>query len=399
MTSIKYKKGGDFRVTIEKAVNGTQFDIPAGCKVKSIITKKIGTVAGNLSIGADAVYEIASLTITKGVESDYEVQSFTIDGGIPAPVYEIQSFSVTGACTGDGDMTVDGETVAVTNGMTTAQVAEAIRGHSFTNWTTSGADSGVILTAKTYGNKADVVIDPNTGVTGVTVSAVSEDTAGVPDLAGNITVDGETVALDSEESTDDVATKIRAHSFTNWITSGTGSNVILTAKTYGDKALVVLDFGSTGVTASGGVSEDTAGTDLAGDVTITLNGAGTNVTLTNDDNTVEEVATKIAAESYTGWTVEQDGATITFTSTSYGNKTDAEFSGGSTGVTGSMTTPTQGVAGGEVVSSIALGGVDGVIADQTIVTKVQSMTLDYTGTINIDSEAKCDVCVVIQVLN
>jgi hypothetical protein len=299
MTSLKYKKGGDIRVALLEAVNGDAFTIPAGCKVESVVTKKVGTVAGNFSIGADAVFEVASLEVIAGVASTYEVESF----------------SVTGAPTSDGNITVDGETIAILD-------------------------------------------------------------------------------LDDEAG---VATKIRAHSFTNWTTGGTGANVILTAKTYGDKTLVVVSAGTTGATFSA-VSEDTPGTDKAGNVTVTLNGAATTVAMTSTETTTT-VATKIRNTSFSGWTTGGTGTTVTFTSTSYGNKTDAIYSPGSTGAIGTMSTSQQGTAGEGVVASVALGTVDGAIAVRTVAAPIQSMTVDYTGTINIDSAAKADVFVVMQKLD
>ena len=55
MTSIEYKKGGRYRIAMFGAETGDTFVIPAGCRVESLVTKKIGTTAGNLSIGAEAI--------------------------------------------------------------------------------------------------------------------------------------------------------------------------------------------------------------------------------------------------------------------------------------------------------------------------------------------------------
>jgi hypothetical protein len=70
------------------------------------------------------------------------------------------------------------------------------------------------------------------------------------------------------------------------------------------------------------------------DVSIVLNGAaGVDIAVASGD-TVSQVATKIAAGSFTGWTPAASGDTVTFTATAVGQKTGANtFSGGTTGVT------------------------------------------------------------------
>lgn len=87
----------------------------------------------------------------------------------------------------------------------------------------------------------------------------------------------------------------------------------------------------------------TAGATSDGDATVTLNGVGTTVTLASaTDNTAALVATKIRNTAFAGWTTGGAGTTVTFTATTGGDKTDATYSAGTTGATGTMTTTTQG---------------------------------------------------------
>lgn len=80
----------------------------------------------------------------------------------------------------------------------------------------------------------------------------------------------------------------------------------------------------------------TAAATASGNVTVTLNGVATNVAVTSGDTTAQ-VATKIAAASYTGWTASASGSIVTFTSTTVGTRTAPSYSAGTTGATGTMT--------------------------------------------------------------
>lgn len=81
----------------------------------------------------------------------------------------------------------------------------------------------------------------------------------------------------------------------------------------------------------------------SGNVTITLDGVATTVAVTSGD-TAAQVATKIRGTTFTGWTTGGTTTTVTFTATKAGTKTDASYSAGTTGATGTMTTSTQGTS-------------------------------------------------------
>lgn len=87
----------------------------------------------------------------------------------------------------------------------------------------------------------------------------------------------------------------------------------------------------------------TAAATVASNVTVTLNGVATTVAVLATDTAIQ-VADKIRATVFTGWTTggTVGTTTVTFTATSPGNKTDAVYSPGTTGATGTMTTTTQG---------------------------------------------------------
>lgn len=86
--------------------------------------------------------------------------------------------------------------------------------------------------------------------------------------------------------------------------------------------------------------------------TVTLNGVAFTVALTSGA-TAAEVATAIRAGTFTGWTAGGTAlsTTVTFTSNTTGTKTDASYTVGTTGATGTMTTTTQGTS--DQISTVA----------------------------------------------
>jgi hypothetical protein len=76
-------------------------------------------------------------------------------------------------------------------------------------------------------------------------------------------------------------------------------------------------------------------------VTVTLNGTPYVIAVLDED-TVEEVAAKIAAEAFEGWTATASGDTVTFTAAEVGTAVAPVFSGGTTGVTGTFAQTAEG---------------------------------------------------------
>lgn len=92
----------------------------------------------------------------------------------------------------------------------------------------------------------------------------------------------------------------------------------------------------------------------AGDVVVTLDGVSTNVAVALNDTAIQ-VADKIRATSFSGWTTggTLGTDTVTFTSTTTGAKINTTYSANGTGSTGTVTTTQEGNAG---VGSYSLTG-------------------------------------------
>lgn len=95
----------------------------------------------------------------------------------------------------------------------------------------------------------------------------------------------------------------------------------------------------------------TAGATADGDVSITLrDGTPVAVAVLVADDTADEVATKIAAGAYPGWTAAAVGSVVTFTADDAGVKTGANvIDGGDTGVTGTFEVATPGVTAEDAI--------------------------------------------------
>lgn len=114
--------------------------------------------------------------------------------------------------------------------------------------------------------------------------------------------------------------------------AATGADNTKGGLTYGKRQVDKLEVASLTVTAAATASSN---------VTVTLDGAATNVAVTSGDSATV-VAGKIRATSFTGWTTSGSGAIVLFTATTPGVKSDAAYSAGSTGATGTIATTNQG---------------------------------------------------------
>lgn len=104
----------------------------------------------------------------------------------------------------------------------------------------------------------------------------------------------------------------------------------------------------------------TAACSSNGNVTVTLNGVAFLVALTTADDTTTKVATKIRTATFTGYTTGGTGDNVEFLSSKFRAETDATYSEGTTGATGTMTTPIAGVdAINDIVDVTALPTVIG----------------------------------------
>lgn len=87
----------------------------------------------------------------------------------------------------------------------------------------------------------------------------------------------------------------------------------------------------------------TAGANAAGNVSVVLDGLSTPVAVLATDTTADQVAAKIRATAFAGWTTGGTGAVVTFTAAATGRKGAAAFSGGATGATGTIQKTVEGL--------------------------------------------------------
>jgi len=142
----------------------------------------------------------------------------------------------------------------------------------------------------------------------------------------------------------------------------------------------------------------TAEPTAAGNLTVVLDGATGVVTAIVDADLMPGVATKIAANTYPGWTAQAIGSTVRFTSNTVGARVGAfTFNGAATAVTGSFVETRVGVTavptttGQEIVANVALSLTDGTITYPTIVAK--QFAVDTVVYIGVDSVATGDIAI------
>ena len=220
-----------------------------------------------------------------------------------------------GAATGDyvAKFTVDKTTYEVKFTVTTADVAVP----DFSEKHTDGADkvdevkasieitlSGNSVTASqdldVQINGVDVVANNSTNTTDAyataLATAINDSTLGfdVKAVASNskvtVTANDDTVK----------AFTVKAKSGATGITVTTGNEKKYSAPVEATSAVAELTFKS--------------GVNKASEITVTVGDASANVTL-NAGDTAEQIAAKVAAASFTGYTVKADGAKVIFTST------------------------------------------------------------------------------------
>ncbi|WP_163583277.1 hypothetical protein [Gracilibacillus saliphilus] len=137
---------------------------------------------------------------------------------------------------------------------------------------------------------------------------------------------------------------------------------------------------------TGGVEEVaelqiTSAPTTAGDVLVTLDGISTAIAVDPAiEDTAIAVADKIRNTAFTGWTTGGTAGTdtVTFTCDTTGEKQNATYNDNGTGVSGAMTTTTEGQDGGNLVTSItAING--------TVFTLSDSANADVTS-VNVDHD-------------
>jgi hypothetical protein len=99
----------------------------------------------------------------------------------------------------------------------------------------------------------------------------------------------------------------------------------------GKEVLVITAVGQAGVAEVAQLTV-TKGATAAGNLTVTLDGTDVTIAVAATDDTAAEVATKIAAGTYTGWTANAKGDVVTFKASANEAKEAPVFAAAATGV-------------------------------------------------------------------
>lgn len=199
---------------------------------------------------------------------------------------------------------------------------------------TAEVDTLMITESPTVSGNVTITLNGvavNIAVVGGTaeVATVKITAAATEDSEVTISLNGTDygIAVQDGDTINQVAAKIRATHFEGYTVSGATDTAIFTANEEGAKTATTFDGGVTGVTAT---------------VTTTTDGT--------DPDSLDEVATKIRAGTYTGWTASGSGAEVIFTKSAAGDVSDPVFDPGTTGTVGAMVKTTDG-SGGNLLSS------------------------------------------------
>lgn len=99
----------------------------------------------------------------------------------------------------------------------------------------------------------------------------------------------------------------------------------------GKEVLVITAVGQAGIAEVAQLTV-TEGANASGNLTVTLDGTDVTIAVADTDDTAAEVAAKIAAGTYTGWTAKAEGDVVTFTASANEAKEDPVFAAANTGV-------------------------------------------------------------------
>ncbi len=110
----------------------------------------------------------------------------------------------------------------------------------------------------------------------------------------------------------------------------------------GKEVLVITAVGQAGVAEVAQLTV-TKGATAAGDLTVTLDGTDVTIGVLSPGATATQVATKIAAGTYTGWTAKAKGNVVTFTASANEAKEDHAFAAAATGVEAAFEVLVKGV--------------------------------------------------------
>ena len=254
---------------------------------KDLKVLKDGKAVSDVSVQLDGE-ELKVTAQSTAATGDY-VAKFTVD----KTTYEVK-FSVVAA-----DVAVPAFSEKHTDGADKVdEVKASIEITLSGNSVTASQDLDVQI------NGVDVVANNSTNTTDAyataLATAINDSTLGfdVKAVASNskvtVTANDDTVK----------AFTVKAKSGATGITVTTGNEKKYSAPVEATSAVAELTFKS--------------GVNKASEITVTVGDASANVTL-NAGDTAEQIAAKVAAASFTGYTVKADGAKVTFTSDATGN--------------------------------------------------------------------------------
>lgn len=367
MTTTK-KLFGAQRLILDDMGYTDSFVVPAGHCITRVLaeTKDEMLTGGSLSIGsANSGVETASFSVASLTANVYEQQQFTVTA--TEGEKETATLTVTNGAVAGGEITVAGAAVVTTvDDDSAAEVAAKIvtavnLGATWTATQGLNADTDkVYLEAKAVGTIADPTWTDSAPVSGVAITVTVTNQGVAAPLGGTVTIAGKQIILQASDVVD-TATAVSSLVFgfggadPNWELAAANNTMTLLAKTYGDKQLqtIVVNNGLTGISFSA-VTEHVKGSaaPTAGDITV----AGETVTLIEADvATLAKVATKIAAHSFSDWTVERVGAGLTLTALGEGAINDVTVAlDTATGITFSAVTTVGSVAHAEIAQATTL---------------------------------------------
>ena len=255
---------------------------------KDLKVLKDGKEVADVTVALDS--KILNVTAQSTAATGDYVAKFTVD----KTTYEVK-FSVVAA-----DVAVPAFSEKHTDGADKVDEVKALIEIDL------AADSGVTASQDldVQVNGVDVVANSSTDTTAAYATALA-DAINASTLGFDVKASASASKVTVTANDDTVkAFTVKAKTGATGITVTTGNEKKYSAPVEATSAVAELTFKS--------------GVNKASEITVTVGDASANVTL-NAGDTAEQIAAKVAAASFTGYTVKADGAKVTFTSDATGN--------------------------------------------------------------------------------
>jgi len=172
---------------------------------------------------------------------------------------------------------------------------------------------------------------------------------------------------------------------TGSISSGSTSLVVFDAIDFKVGQGIKIKSAGDGSTLEVASLQITSDVTTDGNAVVSLDGVSTNIAVVTGETAIQ-VADKIRATSFAGWTTGGTAGTdtVTFTANNHGDKQDATYTDNGTGATGTTTTTTQGVSVDLVTEITAISGTTVTVADSAFTT-VSNVTISHEDSTAIQS--------------